>query len=145
MPNPDQKNPISWRIGRRVAKLREDRGWSLEDLARATKDLLTKSRLSNYEQGTRRLDIEGAKILAGVFGRSAAHILCLDDDQPLLGPEEVEVIANLRALPENERAAYSRRIAAIALAYRDPVPDEAVVRNGYSHPGKRQSRSKKPA
>ncbi len=141
--SPDQKNPTSWRIGRRLAQLRTDRDWSLEELARVTRDRLPKSRLSNYEQGIRRLDIEGATILAGVFGCSVAHILCLDDGQPILSAAEAELVTALRVLPATEREAYARRITTLALAYREPVPDETIVQKGYSSPVKRKSPAKK--
>lgn len=140
--NADEKNPLSWRIGRRVAALRHARDWSLEDLARETKDRLPKSRLSNYEQGTRRLDIEGAVILAGVFGCSAAHILCLDDDQPILSALEARLIDDLRVLPAAEQQAYARRITTLALAYREAVPDEAMVESGFASPTHRKAKQR---
>lgn len=139
----DHKNPLSWRIGRRVAELRRAREWSLEDLARETKDRLPKSRLSNYEQGTRRLDIEGAIILAGVFGCSAAHILCLDDDQPILSAQEARLVDDLRVLPASEQQAYARRITTLALAYRAPVPDEVMIENGFASPKHRKPKQRR--
>lgn len=137
------KNPVSVRIGRRVAALRKAAGWSLEDLAHQTKDRLPKSRLSNYEQGTRRLDIEGASILAELFKCSAAHVLCLDDEQPVLGAAEAALIADLRRLPPADQQAYARRIATLALAYGEAVPDEAVLANGFASPKHRKVREKK--
>lgn len=73
------------------------------------------------------MGIPEAKALAKAYKTTAAHILCLDDDNPVLSPAEKEHIKNLRALPENERNGYIRRVAAVALAYREPVADERVT------------------
>lgn len=72
------------------------------------------------------MGIPEAKILAKAYGTTAAHLLCLDDDNPVLSPAERDLVRNLRALPENERHAYMRRIAAVALAYKEPVADERI-------------------
>lgn len=72
------------------------------------------------------MGIPEAKVLAKAYKTTAAHLLCLDDDNPVLSKAEQEHIRNLRALPENERNGYIRRVAAVALAYREPVADERV-------------------
>jgi transcriptional regulator with XRE-family HTH domain len=44
---------------------------------------LSKSRISNYEQGLRRLGIEEARLLSKVLGTvSAAYLLCLEGEEP---------------------------------------------------------------
>lgn len=131
------------RIGARLQQLRELREWSLADLERQTGGRLIKSRLSNYEQGTRAFGLREAEILAEALGEGMAHILCLDDDMPALSKSEAELISNLRALPENERAQYASKIAALALAHKLPVPDERVMRTAYN-PEKRPADAAAP-
>ena len=72
------------------------------------------------------MGIPEAKVLAKAYGTTAAHLLCLDDDNPVLSKAERDHIRNIRALPENERNGYFRRVAAVALAYKDPVADERI-------------------
>lgn len=114
-------------IPARLSAFRANKGWTLRDASVATDGLLSPSRISNYEQGLREMGIPEAKALAKAYKTTAAHILCLDDDNPVLSPAEKEHIKNLRALPENERNGYIRRVAAVALAYREPVADERVT------------------
>jgi transcriptional regulator with XRE-family HTH domain len=113
-------------ISARITELRADKGWKLREASDATGGLLSPSRISNYEQGLREMGIPEAKILAKAYGTTAAHVLCLDDDNPVLSKAEQDLIKNLRALPENERHGYMRRIAAVALAYKEPVADERI-------------------
>lgn len=120
------------RIGARIKQLRELKGWSLGKLAIETGDRLKKSAISNYEQGTRMPGPEEAILLAEAMGESPAHILCLDDDMPALSKLEAELIRNMRILPENERAQYAERIAALAMAYKKPVPDKRVSATAYN-------------
>lgn len=120
------------RIGARIKELRELKGWSLGRLAIETGDRLKKSAISNYEQGIRMPGPEEAILLAEALGESPAHILCLDDDMPALSKLEAELIRNMRILPENERDQYAERIAALALAYKKPVPDKRVSATAYN-------------
>jgi transcriptional regulator with XRE-family HTH domain len=74
-------NLLSRQIGDRLRAARSGRSLSLAGLARLTGGRLTKSRISNYEQGIRRMPIESARILAAALGKvSAAHLLCVEDD-----------------------------------------------------------------
>jgi hypothetical protein len=54
-------------------------------------------------------------------------------------PQERDLMRNFRALPEKDRNEYSRRIEVLAMAYREPVPDERlsdIVRRGARKPTK---------
>ena len=119
---------VEWRrrVGLRIKEMREHRDWSLADLERKTAGRLSKSRLSNYEQGTRLPGPAEAVVLATVYGVTPAFILCLDDDMPL-DKIERQLIKDFRTLPERERMDYARRIGGLAATYRDPVPDERVA------------------
>jgi transcriptional regulator with XRE-family HTH domain len=122
-------------IAARLRKIRADKGWVLREASAATGGILSPSRISNWEQGLKGLGVAEAGILAKAYGTTAAHLLCLDDDQPVLSKVEQEHIRNLRALPENERNGYIRRVAAVALAYKEPVTDERVPHQ-FSAPAK---------
>jgi transcriptional regulator with XRE-family HTH domain len=77
----DNQPTLNRMIGDRLRAIRNDRGLSLSQLSERTGGAFSKSRISNYEQGIRRLSIEGAQILADALGEvSAAHLLCLDEE-----------------------------------------------------------------
>lgn len=119
--------------GRRLRAARTAKEWTLEDLSRRLGGVFSPSRLSNYEQGLRMLGPQEALALAPVLGVNASHILCVDVEEDEMTPEEAKLLRNFRALPEKDRAAYVRRIEVLALAYREPVPDEKLsheVRKG---------------
>lgn len=110
-------------IGRRIKAAREKGGWSLAELATRTKGRLSKSRIGNYEQGTRMPGPEEANILAAALGVDAAFLMCL---QQVFTHQAIELMRNFMALPEKDRNDYFRRIQALALVYREPVPDEKL-------------------
>ena len=65
--------------GEYLKNLRLGRQFSLQDLCNETKGQLSKSRISNYEQGTRKMSPEVAVILADALGATPAQILRLED------------------------------------------------------------------
>lgn len=70
----------SEQIGQRLSSTRIRHGWSIEELALHTNGAISKSRISNFEAGLRRPDIEIAEILATAFGDvSAAWLLTLEN------------------------------------------------------------------
>lgn len=113
-------------IGSRIKTAREKRGWSLAELEKQTGGRLSKSRIGNYEQGTRMPGPEEANLLASALGVDAAFLMCL---QQQFTPQSLELLRNWMALPEKERLEYFRRIEVLALAYREPVPDEKLNAN----------------
>jgi len=127
--------------GRRLKKARLDRGFSLAKLSEQVGGMFSPSRISNYEQGTRGLKQREANVLARVLGVEPAYLLCVDVEDDDMTPLERELLRNFRALPEKDRIAYARRIEVLALAYREPVPDEnlpLLIRQG-------APKSKKPS
>ena len=110
-------------IGRRLKDARESKGLSLEELSRRTKPRLLKSRIGNYEQGIRTPGPLEANVLAEALDMDAAYLMGL---QQAMSKQELDLLRNFRALPENERSDYARRIGVLALAYREPVPDERM-------------------
>jgi len=74
---------LTKRIGQRLRAARQAQGLSLSDLSGRTGSL-SKSRISNYEQGIRRMGLEEAQELAVALGTvTATYLLCLDDKDPL--------------------------------------------------------------
>jgi transcriptional regulator with XRE-family HTH domain len=78
---------ISTEIGRRIKAARKGKNWSQQDLSAHCQGM-SKSRISNYEQGTRRPGVEEAKELASALGVSAAFLLCLEDDGAVTDTEK---------------------------------------------------------
>lgn len=129
--------------GRRLKAARKAKGWSLSELSKRVGNVLSVSRLGNYEQGTRSFGTEECLVLSSVLGVEASYLLCVDPGEGEMSQQENELLRNFRALPEKDRNEYSRRIEVLALAYREPVPDErlsSAVRSGMT---RRSSRSTK--
>lgn len=112
--------------GRRLKAARLDKKLTLQELSKRVGGLLSASRLGNYEQGTRMIGVRESLALHSVLGVQPAHLLCVDVEDGEMTPQEIELLRNYRALPEKDRADYSRRIGVLALAYKEPVPDERL-------------------
>lgn len=105
-PKTDPSTDLTHRIGSRLREARHDLGLSLSELAERT-GCYSKSRISNYEQGLRRMGLEESVILAAALGTvSPTWLLCLDDTPPLATPE-AELIARFRAADDQGRARLS--------------------------------------
>ena len=80
---------LSAKIGLRLRAARKDQKLSLQTLATMTGGILSKSRISNHEQGLRRIGIEEARLLAKALGTvSATYLLCLDVEDALNEQEQ---------------------------------------------------------
>lgn len=78
---------LNKKIGQRLRAARQAQKLSLSELAARTKTL-SKSRISNYEQGIRRMGLEEAMELAEALdGLTPTYLLCLDDSSPLTSNE----------------------------------------------------------
>lgn len=85
-------------IGERLRRARQARGLSLSQLAALTEGALSKSRISNYEQGLRRLPVEVARTLATALGNvSAVELLLLENDCPGMQADEARLLDLLRS------------------------------------------------
>ena len=92
-----EAEPLTTKIGLRLRATRKDQELSLQTLANMTGGALSKSRISNYEQGLRRLGIEEAQILSKTLGTvSATFLLCLDNDEGSLNEQERELLQCFR-------------------------------------------------
>lgn len=90
---------LTKKIGQRLRAARHAQGLSLADLSSRT-GLLSKSRISNYEQGIRRMGIEEAQDLALALGSvTPTYLLCLEDSDPLSAEERTLVDWYRRADP----------------------------------------------
>ena len=87
---------LNRRIGDRLRAARQAQGLSLAQLSERTGGLLTKSRISNYEQGIRRVSLEAAHTLAEALGSvTAAYLLCIEDGN-LLSDDEHRLVQSFR-------------------------------------------------
>jgi len=89
--------------GERLRAARAGRGWSLTELSQRTGGRLSKSRISNYEQGLRQMAPDVAAMLAEALGSvTAPWLLC--EDSPALSAEEARLLAAWRQGDEAMRA-----------------------------------------
>lgn len=108
----EEESSLSHRIGGRLRGARNALGLSLSQLSERTGGQLTKSRISNYEQGIRRMGTEEALALADALGSvSAAHLLCVDDDH-VLSPDERRLLERYRSLTIEAKASL-RQLASL--------------------------------
>jgi transcriptional regulator with XRE-family HTH domain len=83
-----EKDEPSVAIGLRLRAERRRMRLSLSQLAEKTGKKLSKSRISNDEQGTRRMGIEQAVIPAQALGEvSPIYLLCLEGGDAVMGDE----------------------------------------------------------
>lgn len=112
--------------GRRLKAARQDKKLTLDELSRRLGGALSASRLSNYEQGIRMMGPQESLALGAVLAVKPSHLLCVDIEDGEMTAQEEELLRNFRALPERDRNDYARRIDVLAMAYREPVPDEKL-------------------
>jgi transcriptional regulator with XRE-family HTH domain len=106
---------LTKRIGKRLREARQAQQLSLSALAARTKSL-SKSRISNYEQGIRRMGLEEAQELSQALGTvSPTYLLCLDDVGPL-SEEERGLVEHYRRADDRGRDTI-RRIAESQAGY----------------------------
>jgi transcriptional regulator with XRE-family HTH domain len=95
-------DPVATLSGARIRKAREARHWSQKDLAeqtgwvshkpsRAQRMSLAPSRIANFEQGTRRVGLEEARILTTALGEFPAPYW-----MGVISEQEAAVLAALR-------------------------------------------------
>ena len=71
---------LTKRIGQRLRAARQDQKLSLSELSGRTESL-SKSRISNYEQGTRRPSLEVAEQLASLLGVKVTWLLVIEESK----------------------------------------------------------------
>lgn len=115
---------LTKQIGQRLRAARHEQKLSLADLSSRT-NALSKSRISNYEQGIRRMGLEEAHELAVALGTvTPTYLLCLDDKGPL-SPQERQLVEYFRQTDERGRDTILK-IAAGELDFRSVnVADDA--------------------
>jgi transcriptional regulator with XRE-family HTH domain len=112
---------LTKKIGQRLRSARQAQGLSLSELSNLT-GALSKSRISNYEQGIRRMGLEEAQILANALvSVTPIYLLCLEDSDPLSKEErllvqgfresEPRVRETLLKLVEGQRGFHARNPA----------------------------------
>lgn len=112
--------------GARVKRLRLGKSLTLAELSTKTGDLLSPTRISNYETGERLLSQQEAVILAKALGTRPAYLLAVDDIQIPISTQEEALIRNWRTLAEKDRMDVYRHVQTLALQARDPIADQAI-------------------
>ena len=114
---------LNKKIGQRLRAARTEQKLSLSELAARTRTL-SKSRISNYEQGIRRMGIEEAQELAEALeGVTPSYLLCLDDTSPLTS-DELKLVERYRGTDGRGKDTILR-IAESQVNYRDQRADNS--------------------
>ncbi len=93
---------LTKRIGQRLRAARQEQKLSLSDLSGRTNSL-SKSRISNYEQGIRRMGLEEAHELSVALGTvTPTYLLCLDDRGPFTD-QEIQLVDYFRRSDDRGR------------------------------------------
>lgn len=85
------------RFGARLRQLRQDQGWSLRDLA--AEAYLSKSQISEYENGRRRPSVDMAETLDRALGADGALAALVIETDPTDDPDRVERMAYAATAP----------------------------------------------
>lgn len=124
---------LTQKIGQRLRAARQAQGLSLSDLSSRTGSL-SKSRISNYEQGIRRMGLEEAQELALALGSvTPTYLLCLDDKDPL-SVEERYLVERFRDTDARGRETVLK-VAETQAVYRPEVLPEAEGETGEAAAG----------
>jgi len=116
---------LTKRIGQRLRAARQEQKLSLSELSART-NALSKSRISNYEQGIRRMGLEEAHELSIALGTvTPTYLLCLDDRGPF-SDQEIALVDDFRRTDERGRAS----ILALAASQAMFGPEPRDVREG---------------
>lgn len=93
---------LNKRIGQRLRDARHKQKLSLAALSART-NALSKSRISNYEQGIRRMGLEEAHELSIALGNvTPTYLLCLDDRGPF-SDQELALVDYFRSTDQRGR------------------------------------------
>ena len=100
----ESENALTREIGERLRYARHSKGLSLGQLSGLTSGALSKSRISNYELGIRRMSVEAARLLADALGTcTPAFLLCIEDHLNLTA-DEIDLIQTYRQTDAKGRA-----------------------------------------
>ncbi|MCJ7779500.1 MAG: helix-turn-helix domain-containing protein, partial [Acidimicrobiia bacterium] len=86
------------RVGERLRSIRRQRGFSLQDVQRASKGEFKAAVLGAYERGERSLSVPRLHRLAGYYGVPVAQLLPLEPASVTTGPSDDKVMIDLGRL-----------------------------------------------
>lgn len=112
--------------GENIARLRNERGMSRADLARALG--ITLGGVSAWEYGRTRPDIDSIRKLCGILRVSCDEILGIASEEEVIAPAERELIKRYLLLPEKERKYISGMIDLMLNGNVKAAPAEESVR-----------------
>jgi transcriptional regulator with XRE-family HTH domain len=112
--------------GARVRELRENRGWSMDQLAAKAHPKTTGSQINKLEQGERRMTEDWVRRLAQALGVPAVEIIA-PGSKPL-DDREYELVSAYRGLAEEHREALFKLADALPRAPNDePVIEQPIL------------------
>lgn len=80
----------------RLKRARKQAGLTLKELSGLTSGKLSVSRISNYEQGSRSVNVEVANILAPLLLVTPAYLLCVEESNKALGAHQEDLMRLLQ-------------------------------------------------
>lgn len=97
-------------IGNNVQRFRKERGWTQADMCRGV-SALTQSRLSQIENGEKKMTTKSIELLARVLGVQPFELLIDREQEGSL--DMATMLALIQKLPKKERESLSRVMGAV--------------------------------
>jgi transcriptional regulator with XRE-family HTH domain len=120
-------------VGEKLRRLRQDRGFSLQEVCDRSGGSFVVSTLSAYERGKRSLSLERLLELAEIYGLAPTSLLEVDDDSEVMGslnrnrPLRLR-LENLQRLTEDERRPLENYLAFLRNLRNDPGTEILTIR-----------------
>lgn len=107
---------FNYSLGQRLRAVRRQRGWSLGDVESHTGGEFKASVVGAYERGERAISVQRFVRLSEVYGKPAADLLPVPQDQNL--------VIDLESLASEDGDLVERYLAAIQMIRKHPGGDE---------------------
>jgi transcriptional regulator with XRE-family HTH domain len=129
----DREKRYAELVGEKLRRLRQDRGFSLQEVCERSGGSFVVSTLSAYERGKRSLSLERLYELASIYGQSPMSILDIEDDPEFQrsltrnGPLRIRLDSLERLAPE-ERRPLETYLAFLRELRNDPSREMLTIR-----------------
>jgi transcriptional regulator with XRE-family HTH domain len=129
----DREKRYAELVGEKLRRLRQDRGFSLQEVCGRSGGSFVVSTLSAYERGKRSLSLERLYELASIYGQSPMSILDIEDDPEFQrsltrnGPLRIRLDSLERLAPE-ERRPLETYLAFLRELRNDPSREMLTIR-----------------
>jgi len=132
-PHTDREKRYAELVGEKLRRLRQDRGFSLQEVCERSGGSFVVSTLSAYERGKRSLSLERLYELASIYGQSPMSILDIEDDPEFQrsltrnGPLRIRLDSLHRLSPE-ERQPLETYLGFLRQLRNDPSQEMLTIR-----------------